>query len=94
MAALRESVAKAYVEISVSIAVRIQKRDQEAACRRRIISVIAAAPGIHIDDPIRSNHEMPGVADVVGKYGCAESRGQGNSAVVPIAGLGRRGGQI
>lgn len=72
VSALREGSAEADRGIRLAVAVVILQGHEEAARRRRVVAVVAAAPGVDVDHPVRSDDEVPGVADVVGDYGRAE----------------------
>ncbi len=61
VAALRIGIAEADVHVSAAVPVDVLQRHQKAAGRWRVVAVIAAAPGIHEDNALGGNDEMPGV---------------------------------
>src|SRR3984893_18124453 len=86
VAAVREAVAKANVDVGVPITLGILKSDQKPARRGGVVAIVAAAPGIDVDDPIRSDDKMPGVANIVRENGCAKPGSYRYSTVVARAG--------
>src|SRR5258705_3091461 len=61
VAASRIGIAEADVHVSAAVPVDVLQRHQKAAGRWRVVAVIAAAPGIHEDNALGGNDEMPGV---------------------------------
>ena len=86
-AALLAGLAEADADVGAAVAVGILQGDQEAARRRRVVAVVAAAPGVDVDHSVRRDDQVSGVADIVGKHGCAEPGRQRDPAVVIRAGL-------
>ena len=83
--------------VGAAAAGRVLQRQQEAAVRRLGVlgvGVIAAAPGVDVDHAVRGNDHMPGVADIVGEHGGAESGRQRNPAIVSRAGAPGIGGRV
>ncbi len=75
-------------DVGPPIALGVLKGDQEAAGGWLVIPVVLAAPGIDINDPVRRDHDVPRVADIVREHGGAKSGGQRDSTIV--LGAGRR----
>ncbi len=86
---LRDAVAETLDVVGMAGAVRIAQRDEEPAAGRRIVAVIAPAPGIDVDGPVRCHDEVAGMADIVGEDGGAEAGRERDAAIIPGA-AGRR----
>jgi hypothetical protein len=90
---LRHAIAEALDDLGLAVSVLVLQRDQEAALGRLVVAVVEAAPGVHVDDALGGDRQVPGVAEVVREDGRAEAGGQGQAAVARgAAGRGRRGG--
>ena len=53
--------------VGLTVALGILQSDQKAAGRGRVVVVVAAAPGIGIDNPIRRHRKVSGMAEFVGE---------------------------
>ena len=82
MTAVCGTVAKAHDDVGMAVAFGVLKRDQKSTGRRRVVAVIAAAPGIDVDNPVWGHDQVPGVADIVRKHGSAEPARQRDPAIV------------
>src|ERR1700733_11354162 len=80
--------------ISAALTPGVLQRHQESAWRWRVVTKIGPAPGVDVQHPIWSKRHLPGVADVVGEYGCAETGRQGDAAIVTRTGQRRCGGIV
>jgi hypothetical protein len=89
-AAALDAVAEADVDVGAAVARGVLQGHQKSAGGRRVVAVVAAAPGVDVDDAVRGDDEVPGMADAVGEHGCAETRGKRDPAVVSGAGCRRR----
>ena len=88
---LRGGGAEAGDHIGFAVALFVLQGDEEAAGRRRVIAVIAPAPGVDVDDAVRRDDEMARMADLVGENRRAEAGRQREAGVVADAGgRGRR----
>ena len=90
---LSDALAEANVDVGPAVAGGILEGDQEPTGRRRVVAVIAAAPGVDVDHPVRGDDEVSGVANVVREHGGAEPGGQRDPTVVIRAGFRRRRGR-
>jgi hypothetical protein len=86
-ATLLAGLAEADVDVGAAVAIGILQGHQKPAGRRRVVAVVAAAPGVDVERPVGRDDHLAGVADIVGEYGGAKSRGQRDPAFVPHAGL-------
>ena len=93
-AAFLASLAEAHDDIGPAVAGGVLQGHQEATGRRRVVVVIAAAPGVDVDHAVRGDDEVPGVADVVGEHRGTEAGGQRDPTVVIRTGLRRRRGRV
>jgi hypothetical protein len=85
--ALLDSVAEAGGDIGLAVAVDVLQSHEESPRRRRIVAVIAAAPGVDVDHAVRGHRQMAGMADMVGEHGRAEPFRQRDAAIVAGAGF-------
>ena len=85
--ALRLGWTKADDLIGPAIAFGILQRYQKSARWRRVVVEIATAPGIGVDDPVRSYREMPGMAQLVREDSCAKTWRQCDAAIIRGAGV-------
>jgi hypothetical protein len=83
--ALRRSFAEAADDIGLAVAIGVFQGDQEPARRRLVVTVIEAAPRVDINDAIAGRRHVPGVTQVLGKDGGAESWRQGNARILLLA---------
>ncbi len=67
----------------------VAQGQHEAAGRRCVVVVVAAAPGVGVDHALRRHRQVPHVAEIVGPDAGAETRRQAEAAVVAAAGTGR-----
>src|SRR5262245_24806950 len=81
MRALREGRAESLVHVGLTGALCVLQRDQEAGLMRRIIVIVDAAPGIHIDGAVRRYRKLPRMPNIVGKNRRAESVGQAQPGI-------------
>jgi hypothetical protein len=86
---LRHTVAEALDHVGAAFAVIVFERDEEAAGRRPVILIVAAAPGVDVKHAVRIERHLPGVAEIVGEHGGAEIGRQRNAAIVADAGVAR-----
>ncbi len=91
---LRHAVAETLDPIGVAVALGVFERHQEAAGRRLVVMIIAAAPGVDVERAVGTEHHLAGVAEIVGENGCAEAGRQGDAASVGGAGIGPRAALI
>ena len=85
-----DSRAEANDFVGAAAAGRVLQRQQETAVGRLGVigvGVIAAAPGVDVNHAVRGNDHVPGVADIVGEHGGAESGRQRDAAIVARAGV-------
>jgi hypothetical protein len=94
VAAVRGTVTKARDDVGAPFPLGVLKSEQKPACRRLIVAVIAAAPGIDINNPIRGDDKVPGMANIVREHGCAKAAGQRDPPIVGRAGFRLRGRHV
>jgi hypothetical protein len=90
----RHAVAEANLDVGPSVAIGVLERDQETAGRRRVITVVAPAPGVDVDHPVRGNDEVSSMADIVREDGRAKPGRQRDPAVVARASADLRCGRV
>ena len=73
MAAVRGTVTKARDDVGAPFPLGVLKGEQKPACRRLVVAIIATAPGIDVNNPIRGDDKVPGMANIVREYGCAKA---------------------
>ena len=89
--ALRGAVAEALDDVCVARPLAVLQREEEATCRRLVVIVIHAAPGVDVEHAVRRDDHLARVAELVGKYRRAPSGREFQAAV--IAGTGIRCGR-
>ena len=87
MAAVRGTAAKALYDVGVPIPLGVLKGEEEPARRRLVVSVIAAAPCIDINNSVRGDDKVPCMANIVREHGCAKAARQRDPPIVARAGL-------
>ena len=86
--ALRDAIAETLDHIGAAVALAVLERDQKAAGRRRVVMIVAAAPGVDIEHAVRRDDHVADMADIVGEDRRAEARGKREAGIV--AGTTRR----
>jgi hypothetical protein len=67
-----DSRTEATDHVRMSVALSILERNQESTGRRLVVSVIASAPGININNAVRCDDHMTSVPEIVREHGCTE----------------------
>ena len=82
--ALRDAVAEALDLVGMAVTLRVLERDQKTAGRDfgRVVVIIGAAPGVHIQNTVGAEGHLPRMAESVGEHRCAKAGRQRDAAVV------------
>ena len=91
-AAVGRTRAEALDDVRLAAAGRVAERDEEAARVRGTVAVVAAAPGVEVDDAVRGDGDMARVPEIVGEHRRAEA-GRELEPRVPSRTGGRGGRQ-
>src|ERR1700731_1112495 len=73
VAAVHGSVTEARDDVGAPFPLGVLKGEQKPACRRLVVAVIEAAPGVDINNAIRGKDELRGMANSVREDGCAKA---------------------
>ncbi len=90
---LRDARAEALHEIGAAGALGILERKEESTRRRLVEMVVAAAPGIDVEDAVRCHNHMADMAEIVGENRRAEARREGDAGILGATHRGRNLGR-